>query len=214
VRRSRFGLACFLLAVYCAPYACAEPLGHAIKTPESSGPVGTYAGRVSRRARTVETRATFTPHADSLAWCGRAACTGTGQRSSLVAACVAEVRWQRPVDCAAQWHILARYAAEHGTSIATATRVLVWRWSRPPAWVLELGPACRQPSSWPDRLRWSAHAPLCRALYARARAFLAGRVADPCPTARGWRAPHSAIALLASGRRRANCGDTANVFFE
>lgn len=126
----------------------------------------------------------------------------------LVHVWLAEARWLAPRDHAAQAHVLARYAERSGVSLETAADRLVWPYSRPPAWVREVGPDCERTESWPGRLRWSAHAELCRELFERAAAFLAGRLADPCRgRPDGWRSKGKALRrALRRGYERVWCG--------
>lgn len=132
----------------------------------------------------------------------------------LVRVAVAEARWTRPIDHSGMWWILQRYAHTRHISIARAADIRVWRWSRPPLWVSQVQPGCREPQFWPSGLNWGRHRPYCLELYAQAVAFLRGRVADPCRgQARGWRTQGPALLkALSLGRKQVWCGPTAVAF--
>lgn len=125
----------------------------------------------------------------------------------LVRMWVAESRWRRFRDHAAQSWIVQRWAARMGFTLAVAVELRVWRFSSPPRWVRHIEPACSEPAGWPARYSWGAHADDCRQLFARADAFLRGDVGDPCEgRARGWRAPGPALeAAIALGREQVWC---------
>lgn len=145
--------------------------------------------------------------------CNAARAAAPAAPAQLVQAWVSEAGWLAHREHAIQAHVLARWARQDGKTLRATIEQRVWRFSRPAAWIRQLSPRCEQPAAWPPRLSWARHAPLCRALFARAEAFGRGEVPDPCPAARGWRRPGKAsAAAFVAGRKRVWCGKTANVY--
>jgi len=186
----------WLIAVYLAPYAVAQP---------------TSVGRSSGEPASISSPAPAArlPQHDT----PRARAAGALAITTLMRVWVAESRWTADRDHDIQAHVLLRYARRAHVSLAVAADRLVWRFSRPPRWVRQLTPACMQPRSWPARLRWSSHRPLCLALAERAAGLLRGDISDPCAEVSGWRSPGRALARAERrGFERVDCGVTRVVF--
>lgn len=78
-------------------------------------------------------------------------------------------------------------------------------------WISQIDTSCRRPAAFPRRLDWGGvHQMLCARVVARVRAYLAGKLRNPC---RGrpdqWRArnrPKLLKRIRAKGWKRIGCG--------
>lgn len=135
----------------------------------------------------------------------------------LARALVAEAGWSQPDHAAIAWVLQKRWRAYQAgrdadwgfveqikaycKGVSTNTRR---------KWVLTLSPDGTEPEGWPADVLWSNYEPHWQRTLRFVRAWFAGRVPDPCPTATHWGGPMD--------RRRAatapvNCGMTANIFY-
>jgi hypothetical protein len=154
-------------------------------------------------------------------------CEGRAQdttATTLARLAIGESDWHAR-DQAAALHVVKRRAERAGVSLeqmATAySAVFSGKGSPRKAWVLAIEADCKQPSGWPQRLRWARYAQRCRDTFARVERFLRGELPDPCP-----RAEHFGSRVLRADVERAEravregrwtparCrGETVNAYF-
>lgn len=127
--------------------------------------------------------ATRSPAARPQSAAGEQIATDDATVLALAMAMVAEGGWDGAADHAAIAHTIQRKADRHRLSFVDVLvrYVAIFRVSSPrQRWVTSLNLEATKPDGWPVNLAWSAHVERWQAVVARARAFVAGTLPDPC----------------------------------
>lgn len=135
---------------------------------------------------------------------------------------IAEAGWLAEIDHAAIGHVLKYHRERRGVSYERqiSDYVSVFRTMKDGSylvntdrakWVRELNFEGTQPMHWPSKVVWSEHRDWWFATINRARAFLVGKLRNPCPGAKDW---GSADDLPRGRMEIAPCsGATRNTFY-
>lgn len=124
-----------------------------------------------------------------LLWSVAGDCRGRAQAAprrpvlTLAISIVAEAGFAGGDDWPAMLHTLGRRAADRRMRVDSMARAYcaVWRTERPrTAWLLGLNLRADRPPAWPPGLSWAPSRARWRLALQTARAYLAGRLADPC----------------------------------
>ena len=134
--------------------------------------------------------------------------THSGPLADLLQVWWSEAGPRAPLTHAAMAHVIRRHARRNAMEFTASAEAIVWRHSdakRRHAWVRHLNAECERPDHYGRS--WSRVQHLCERMVARARAFFAGQLPDPCPEADGWRTDRSAALAKAIGLgwRRVAC---------